>query len=211
RGGASARVRRRHAAAPRPLVTRTQAGARRRHAGLLRYAAGLPAASGFPAVRCPPLIPSPPRHALLPLLSLLLPLAAAEAAATVAPATAAATDGGSYLWELMAILLPLAFIIVFLLVLLHLLRRRFGLAGPDAPLSVVQVLPVGSRERIVVVRTRAGRAFAIGVSASAVTLVSMLDDDDLGPAAIAHAQMREDAVTTGLLPSLLQRLKVKRP
>ena len=33
-------------------------------------------------------------------------------------------------------------IIVCLLVLLRVLRRRFGLAGPDAPLSVVQVLPV---------------------------------------------------------------------
>ncbi|WP_202845427.1 flagellar biosynthetic protein FliO [Luteimonas saliphila] len=139
------------------------------------------------------------------MLSLLLPFAATEAAATVA-STARDTNGGSYLWELMAILLPLAFIIVFLLVLLHLLRRRFGLAGPDAPLSVVQVLPVGSRERIVVVRTRAGRAFAIGVSANAVTLVTKLDDDDLGPLV---ARQTDDAA--GGPMSLLQRLKVKRP
>jgi len=136
-----------------------------------------------------------------------LPLPAAAAPAM----EAVAEPGTSYVWELIAILLPLAIIIMFLLVLLRLLRRRFGLAGPDAPLSVVQVLPVGPRERIVVLRSRAGRAFAVGVSANAVTLVSMLDDDDLGPAAIAQAQMREDAVTTGLLPSLLQRLKVKRP
>lgn len=139
-----------------------------------------------------------PRHALPLLLSLALP-----AAATASPP---ATPGSSYVWELLAILLPLAFIIVCLLVLLRLLRRRFGLAGPDAPLSVVQVLPVGPRERLVVVRSRAGRAFAIGVSAGAVTLVSTLDSDDLGPLD-APAQAQDN----GGLMALLQRGKVKRP
>ncbi|WP_187471058.1 FliO/MopB family protein [Luteimonas viscosa] len=152
------------------------------------------------------MISSPPRHALILLLSTAPTFLAAQATAAVPPATASTAEGGSYLWELMAILLPLAFIIVFLLVLLHMLRRRFGLAGPDAPLSVVQVLPVGPRERIVVVRSRAGRAFAIGVSAHAVTLVSTLDDDDLGPLAA-----RETPDGGGGPLSLLQRLKVKRP
>ena len=126
------------------------------------------------------MMPSP-RHALL---TSLMPLAFAGnafATADAIPATPAAS--GSYIWELMAILLPLAFIIICLLVLLRFLRRRFGLSGHDAPLSVVQVLPVGPRERIVVVRSRAGRAFAVGVSANAVTLVSMLDSEDLAAAA----------------------------
>jgi len=130
------------------------------------------------------MMPSP-RHALLSSLPLLTCAGSAFATAAAAPAMPA--PPGSYLWELMAILLPLAFIIVCLLVLLRFLRRRFGLSGHDAPLSVVQVLPVGPRERIVVVRSRAGRAFAVGVSANAVTLVSTLDSDDLAAVAVEPA------------------------
>ena len=126
------------------------------------------------------MMPSP-RHALL---TSLLPLAfAGNAFATADAIPATPATSGSYIWELMAILLPLAFIIICLLVLLRFLRRRFGLSGHDAPLSVVQVLPVGPRERIVVVRSRAGRAFAVGVSANAVTLVSELDSEDLAAVA----------------------------
>ena len=126
------------------------------------------------------MMPSP-RHALL---TSLMPLAfAGNAFATADAIPAAPAASGSYIWELMAILLPLAFIIICLLVLLRFLRRRFGLSGHDAPLSVVQVLPVGPRERIVVVRSRAGRAFAVGVSANAVTLVSELDSEDLAAVA----------------------------
>ncbi|MBP6216643.1 MAG: flagellar biosynthetic protein FliO [Luteimonas sp.] len=122
-----------------------------------------------------------PRHALL---TSLMPLAfAGDAFATADAIPATPATSGSYIWELMAILLPLAFIIICLLVLLRFLRRRFGLSGHDAPLSVVQVLPVGPRERIVVVRSRAGRAFAVGVSANAVTLVSELDSEDLAAVA----------------------------
>ncbi len=126
------------------------------------------------------MMPSP-RHALL---TSLMPLAfAGDAFATADAIPATPATSGSYIWELMAILLPLAFIIICLLVLLRFLRRRFGLSGHDAPLSVVQVLPVGPRERIVVVRSRAGRAFAVGVSANAVTLVSELDSEDLAAVA----------------------------
>ncbi|MGJ4729953.1 flagellar biosynthetic protein FliO [Luteimonas sp. SDU101] len=147
-------------------------------------------------------MPPSPRHALPLLLSCLLAaLSPGSAAAVVAPEPA----GTSYVWELLAIVLPLAFIIVCLLVLLRVLRRRFGLAGPDAPLSVVQVLPVGPRERIVVLRSRAGRAFAVGVSAGAVTLISDLDREDLGPAADGSPPQQTAP------PSLLQRYRVKRP
>ena len=144
------------------------------------------------------------RHAL-PLLPCLL-AAPWPGAAVAAAAAAPASSGASYFWELLAILLPLAFIIICLLVLLRILRRRFGLAGPDAPLSVVQVLPVGPRERVVVLRSRAGRAFAVGVSAGAVSLITHLDDDDLGPSATGGALPEQAAPMT-----LLQRYRVKRP
>ena len=143
------------------------------------------------------MMPSP-RH-VLPSFLLLAPCAgnALAAASTASPVPAAAAPAGSYLWELMAILLPLAFIIICLLVLLRFLRRRFGLSGQDAPLSVVQVLPVGPRERIVVLRSRAGRAFAVGVSANAVTLVTTLDPEDLAtPAATASTTTSPAAVIT---------------
>lgn len=147
----------------------------------------------------------PSRRHALPLLPCLL--AASWPGVTVAAAAVApASSGVSYVWELLAILLPLAFIIICLLVLLRVLRRRFGLAGPDAPLSVVQVLPVGPRERVVVLRSRAGRAFAVGVSAGAVSLITHLDSDDLGPAATDGALTEQAAPMT-----LLQRYRVKRP
>ena len=143
---------------------------------------------------------------VLPLLLPLFALAWAGRASASATPTPPVATGSSYVWELLAILLPLAFIILCLLLLLRLLRRRFGLAGPDAPLTVVQVLPVGPRERLVVVRSRAGRAFAIGVSANAVTLVSTLDEDDLAAPA-APASSPEEARPQRA--SLLQRFKVK--
>lgn len=147
------------------------------------------------------MMPSP-RHAL-PLLPCLL--VASWPGVSVAAAAAPASSGTPYFWELLAILLPLAFIIICLLVLLRILRRRFGLAGPDAPLSVVQVLPVGPRERVVVLRSRAGRAFAVGVSAGAVGLITHLDSDDLGPATTDGASPEQAAPMT-----LLQRYMVKR-
>lgn len=99
------------------------------------------------------------------------------AAATPAELTAAPTFWG----ELLAILLPLAFIIVALLVALRHIRRKFGLTGQDAPLSVVQILPVGPRERVVLVRSRAGRVLAVGVSGHSVNLITELDAADIAP------------------------------
>lgn len=139
------------------------------------------------------------RHVLTLPASLSLALSASAAATGTTPVP----EKAPYFWELMAILLPLAFIIVCLLVLLRFLRRRFGLSGPDAPLSVVQVLPVGPRERIVVLRSRAGRAFAVGVAAGSVRLLSDLDSEDLGPVDGTKPQQADT------LP-LLQRFMVKR-
>src|SRR5690606_20493567 len=106
------------------------------------------------------------------------PLAAVAAAAPVA-AQPAAPD--SITGEVIGILLPLALVIVALVAVLYLVRRRFGLTGQDAPLSILQILPVGSRERIVVVKSRSGRVFAVGVGAQTVTLITNLEQSDIEP------------------------------
>ncbi|HEY4531047.1 MAG TPA: flagellar biosynthetic protein FliO [Luteimonas sp.] len=93
--------------------------------------------------------------------------------------------------ELLAILLPLAFIIAGLLVVLRLVRRRYKLTGADAPLSILQILPLGPRERLVLVKARSGRVFTIGVGAQSVNFVTDLDPDDIvtrDPAAIDYVE-----------------------
>lgn len=96
----------------------------------------------------------------------------AAQAATIQPAK-------SLLGEVLSIVLPVLFIIAALVAVLVFARRRFGLTGHDAPLSIVQILPVGPRERIVLVRTRAGRVLAVGVAAQSLTLLAQLDHDDV--------------------------------
>lgn len=115
------------------------------------------------------------RFALLPVLALVsTPLMAAGAA----PAAGQPT---SFFGELLSIVVPLVFIILGLFAVLHFARRRYGLTGQDAPMSVVQVLPLGPRERIVLVKTRSGRVFAVGVAAQSVNLITDLDPADLLP------------------------------
>lgn len=99
------------------------------------------------------------------------------------PALAAAPAGAaresSFVGELLAILVPLALIIVALFLVLRLARRRYGLTGQDAPLSILQILPVGPRERIVLVRARSGRVFTIGVGPQSVNFITDLNPADL--------------------------------
>lgn len=111
------------------------------------------------------------------------------AKATAAQQGAAPTAAG----ELMGILLPLALIIIVLLAVAYLVRRRFGLTGRDAPLSVVQILPVGPRERIVLVQSRSGRLFAVGVSGQSVTLITNLDAADLVAPAMTEPETAPDS------------------
>ena len=47
--------------------------------------------------------------------------------------------------------------------------------------AVVQILPVGPRERVVLVRSRAGRVLAVGVSGHSVNLITELDAADIAP------------------------------
>jgi len=110
--------------------------------------------------------------------ALIVPLVllATTAEAAAAPAR---TPSDSFVGELLAIVIPLVLIIAGLLFLLRLVRRRYGLSGTDAPLTVLQILPVGPRERVVLVKSRAGRVFAIGVGAQSVTFVTDLSNEDL--------------------------------
>lgn len=107
------------------------------------------------------------------------PASGASTGLAQTPATAVSTPGDSFVGELLAIVIPLVLIIAGLLILLRMVRRRYGLSGSDAPLSVLQILPVGPRERLVLVKSRGGRVFAIGVGAQSVTFVADFDNEDL--------------------------------
>ena len=114
---------------------------------------------------------------ILTAITAILSLASGTAMSAEAVSEAPATS--SVAGELLAILLPLAFIIAGLLVVLRLVRRRYKLTGTDAPLSILQILPLGPRERLVLVKSRSGRVFTIGVGAQSVNFVTDLDADDL--------------------------------
>lgn len=110
---------------------------------------------------------------------LSLPCALLATTTALAQATAAAPETTSFFGEIVSIVVPLAFIILVLLAVLHLARRRYGATGQDATLSVVQILPLGPRERIVLLKTRTGRLFAVGVTAQSVRLITDLDPAEL--------------------------------
>lgn len=104
-------------------------------------------------------------------LAMAVPAFAQQAAQT--------TESVSFIGELVSIVLPLAFIILVLVAVLHFARRRYGTTGQDAPLSVIQIVPLGPRERIVLLKTRTGRLFAVGVAAQSVNLITDLDPAEL--------------------------------
>ncbi|MGH8082044.1 MAG: flagellar biosynthetic protein FliO [Lysobacter sp.] len=109
-------------------------------------------------------------------------LAVAATAPAVAPAVPAAAPPPSMFFEFVAILLPVAVVLGGLVLVLFYLRKRHGLTAREAPLSVLQILPIGPRERIVVLRTRSGRALAVGVGGQSVNLIAELDPADIAPA-----------------------------
>ncbi len=106
-------------------------------------------------------------------------LSLASGTAVSAEAVVETPAAPSLAGELLAIVLPLALIIAGLLVVLRLVRRRYGLTGPEAPLSILQILPLGPRERLVLVKARSGRVFTVGVGAQAVSFITELDPSDL--------------------------------
>jgi len=106
-------------------------------------------------------------------------LSLASGTAMSAEVVADAPASSSFAGELLAIVIPLAFIIAGLLVILRMVRKRYGLTGPDAPLSILQILPLGPRERLVLVKSRSGRVFTIGVAAQNVSFITDLDEADI--------------------------------
>ncbi|WP_057920383.1 FliO/MopB family protein [Lysobacter capsici] len=132
-----------------------------------------------------PILPLLPRCVIRCLAVLACAPALAFAAAKPAAPAAAAAQPPSMLFEFISILLPVAVVIAALLAVLHYLRKRHGLSGRDAPLSILQILPVGPRERIVVLRTRSGRALAVGVAGQSLNLIAELDPADIAPAVAA--------------------------
>lgn len=120
----------------------------------------------------------PDRNALRA-ASLFAAAALTLAGSALAADAAVPAPAPSYLRELLGIVMPLGFMILALLLVLRLLRRRYGMAGSNAHLTVLQILPVGPRERVVLLRTRAGRVLAIGVGAQSVNLIARLEQDDV--------------------------------
>ncbi|QWP77860.1 flagellar biosynthetic protein FliO [Lysobacter sp. K5869] len=128
--------------------------------------------------------------------------APAASAAAVPAAEAAAAQPPSILFEFAAILLPVAVVLGGLVAVLYVLRKRHGLTARDAPLSVLQILPIGPRERIVVLRTRSGRALAIGVSGQSLNLIAELDPADIAPAtAASEATVASATVSASAAPT----------
>lgn len=146
----------------------------------------------------------PQRH--LPLRVAATLVLAAAAAAVPAFATApVSAPAPSYIRELLGIVMPLGFMILALLLVLRLLRRRYGITGAGAHLSVLQILPVGPRERVVLLKTRAGRILALGVSAQSVNLIARLEQDDVAMPDDESASLATARVRKSPLDMLLRR------
>ena len=120
-----------------------------------------------------------PTMSIRPLTAITAILSLASGTAMSSGPVPDAPASSSFAGELLAIVLPLAFIIAGLLVVLRLVRRRYGLTGSDTPLSILQILPLGPRERLVLVKSRSGRVFTVGVGAQSVNFITELDAGDL--------------------------------
>jgi flagellar biosynthetic protein FliO len=101
------------------------------------------------------------------------PAATSASLAAPAPAPASTGAGGAELWSsLLVTLLALAFVLALAWLLLRLLKRATTLRGADGqvPWQVVQALPLGGRERLVIVR-RGAREYVLGVTPASVSLI----------------------------------------
>ncbi|MGY6518264.1 MAG: flagellar biosynthetic protein FliO [Lysobacteraceae bacterium] len=85
----------------------------------------------------------------------------------------------TFVRELLGLLLPLAFVIVLLVVVLMLFRRRLvPRGGRNDLLRIEQVLPVGPRDRLVLVAAPGGRRLLVGIGAGSPRLVAELQGTD---------------------------------
>ncbi len=95
---------------------------------------------------------------------------AASAASAAAPVLA---DTSAGLWSsLLATLLALAFVLALAWLFLRLLKRATTLRSVDGrtPPQVVQAVPLGGRERLVIVRHGA-QEYVLGVTAASISLI----------------------------------------
>ncbi len=82
--------------------------------------------------------------------------------------------GGQFL----AVLLPVLVVLGALLAALVWVNKGRGLYRNSGPLKLVQVLAISTRERVVVLDA-GKRLMVVGVASGRVSLLSMLDPDDL--------------------------------
>ncbi len=73
------------------------------------------------------------------------------------------------------LLLPLVMVLVTGAVAWWLVRRRGGLTGQNGPVKLVQVLPVGPRERLLLVRI-GDRHWLCGSTPAQITLISAVSE-----------------------------------
>jgi flagellar protein FliO/FliZ len=103
----------------------------------------------------------------------LVPVLAMLALASLAPSVSVAADTpieAVTWWSLFA---PLVFVLAAGVGLLWLIRRRFaGAMLPNGPLRVVQVVPIGTRERLLLLE-HDGRRLICGVTAHAVSFTEL--------------------------------------
>jgi flagellar protein FliO/FliZ len=131
------------------------------------------------------------------------------AVTVVASPTAAAAEGGGAVQETLVTALALLVVCALAYAALHLLKRFGGGSGVAAgglgdELHFLRALPVGPRERLVLVRWR-GRTLLLGVTAGGI---SVLDQDS--------AEASDGDLVAGLEPAtltrtLLARVFVRRP
>ncbi|QTD45494.1 flagellar biosynthetic protein FliO [Ottowia testudinis] len=93
-------------------------------------------------------------------------------AAASAPAAAGGAMGAGLWSSLLVTVLALAFVLALAWLFLRLLKRATTLRSADgrAPPQVVQAVPLGGRERLVVVRD-GGHEYVLGVTAASVSLI----------------------------------------
>lgn len=87
-----------------------------------------------------------------------------------AQAQIASTEGAPGLIDL---LLPLIVVIAAGVAAWWLMRRRGGLVRSDGPVQLVQVLPLGPRERVLVLRA-GERLLVCGATPAQITLIAQL-------------------------------------
>jgi flagellar protein FliO/FliZ len=135
--------------------------------------------------------------------------AAILALASSSPALAADGGGGGALGELLAVTLALGVVCLLAFICLLGLKRLQGAAaaapGSPSELRFVRALPVGARERLVVVRGR-GRTLLLGVTAGSI---AVLDAEDGGEEASAAADA--GLAPADLTRTLLARVFSRRP